>query len=324
MYASMIALICGYLADLILGDPVYPWHPVRLIGNLISFLDSRIRKQCSERNHYQLAGGLLLVVLVCGISMLIPAIILLIAYRVHVLLGISFEAILCYQFLATKSLYSESKKVYDTLKFEGIEQGRKAVSKIVGRDTEQLDQEGVIKAAVETVAENTTDGIIAPIFYMIIGGAVLGAGYKAVNTMDSMIGYKNETYLYFGRIAAKLDDIMNYIPARLAAFTMIGATFFDRIYSTKEAARIYKRDRYHHASPNSAHTEAVMAGALGIKLAGDAFYFGKHYQKPTIGDALRPVEIEDIIRSNRLMIITSIMFLMLSVAFRTIIIMLMW
>ena len=324
MYASMIALICGYLADMILGDPVYPWHPVRLIGNLISFLDSRIRKQCSERNQYQLAGGFLLVVLVCGISMLIPAIILLIAYRVHVLLGIFFEAILCYQFLATKSLCSESKKVYDALKFEGIEQGRKEVSKIVGRDTDQLDQEGVIKAAVETVAENTTDGIIAPIFYMIIGGAVLGAGYKAVNTMDSMIGYKNETYLYFGRIAAKLDDIMNYIPARLAAFTMIGATVFDKIYSTKEAARIYKRDRYHHASPNSAHTEAVMAGALGIKLAGDAFYFGKHYQKPTIGDELRPVEIEDIIRSNRLMVITSIMFLMLSVAFRIIIIMLMW
>ena len=324
MYASMIALISGYLADLILGDPVYAWHPVRLIGNLISFLEQKIRRRCSKGSRVQLAGGLLLVVIVCSISMLIPAIMLLVAYRIHVLFGIFLEAVLCYQFLATKSLCHESKKVYDALKSEGLEQGRKAVSRIVGRDTDQLDQEGVIKAAVETVAENTTDGIIAPIFYMIIGGAVLGAGYKAVNTMDSMIGYKNETYLYFGRIAAKLDDIMNYIPARLAAFTMIGATVFDKIYSTKEAARIYKRDRYHHASPNSAHTEAVMAGALGIKLAGDAFYFGKHYQKPTIGDELRPVEIEDIIRSNRLMVITSIMFLMLSVAFRIIIIMLMW
>ena len=324
MYASMIALICGYLADLILGDPVYSWHPVRLIGNMISFLEQKIRRRCSKGSRVQLAGGLLLVVIVCSISMLIPAIMLLVAYRIHVLFGIFLEAVLCYQFLATKSLCHESKKVYDALKSEGLEQGRKAVSRIVGRDTDQLDQEGVIKAAVETVAENTTDGIIAPIFYMMIGGAVLGAGYKAVNTMDSMIGYKNETYLYFGRIAAKLDDIMNYIPARLAAFTMIGATVFDKIYSTKEAARIYKRDRYHHASPNSAHTEAVMAGALGIKLAGDAFYFGKHYQKPTIGDELRPVEIEDIIRSNRLMVITSIMFLMLSVAFRIIIIMLMW
>lgn len=211
-----------------------------------------------------------------------------------------------YQILAVKCLKVESMKVYQSLTKEGIEEARKAVAMIVGRDTAVLDGTGVAKAAIETVAENTSDGVIAPMLYTALGGPVLGFLYKAVNTMDSMIGYKNEKYLNFGRTAAKLDDVCNYLPSRISAYLMIAAAYLGGSdFSGKGAYRIYKRDRRNHASPNSAQTESVCAGALGIQLAGDAVYFGKVVKKPHIGDDTRPVEYEDIRRANRLMYLTA-------------------
>ena len=205
-----------------------------------------------------------------------------------------------YYLLAARSLRTESMKVYGELKKNDLQGARRAVSMIVGRDTKTLDREGVTKAAVETVAENASDGVIAPLFYTALGGPVLGFLYKAVNTMDSMVGYKNEKYLYFGRAAARLDDLANFIPARISALFMIGAAFLLGM-NGRQAVKTYRRDRYKHKSPNSAHTEAVCAGALGIRLAGPASYFGKMVEKPYIGDALRPVEDEDIVRANRLL-----------------------
>lgn len=255
-------------------------------------------------------GGVLLVLIVVGISTAVPALILYVAYGYAWRLGMVIESFMCYQILATKSLKVESDRVYRALKAEGLEQARKAVSMIVGRDTQNLTEEGVTKAAVETVAENTSDGIIAPLFYMMIGGAVLGFSYKAVNTMDSMVGYKNDRYLYFGTAAAKLDDVVNYIPARLSAWCMIlsaGVTGMD----WKNAGFIYLRDRFNHKSPNAAQTESVMAGALDVQLAGNAWYFGRLYEKPTIGDPIRKIEAEDIQRAHKLLYVTAILALLL-------------
>ena len=248
----------------------------------------------------ELAGGVVLVICVLTISTAIPLVILLVCYRICFWLGFAVQSYMCYTILATKSLKTESMKVAEALQTDGLEAGRKAVSMIVGRDTQNLTETGVVKAAVETVAENTSDGILAPMFYMAIGGPVLGYFYKAVNTMDSMVGYKNDKYLYFGRAAAKFDDVMNFIPARLSALLMILAAPLVKLDGAS-AWKIFKRDRLNHASPNSAQTEAVMAGALQVQLAGDAWYFGTLYKKKTIGDALRPVECEDIRRANRLM-----------------------
>ena len=203
--------------------------------------------------------------------------------------------------------------MYDRLKYGTLAEARHAVSWIVGRDTQNLDAEGVTKAAIETVAENSSDGVIAPLFYMAVGGVPLMFFYKAVNTMDSMIGYKNERYLYFGRFAAKLDDVVNYIPARLSGLLMVIASFLCGL-DGKNAFRIFLRDRRKHDSPNSAQTEAAMAGALGVQLAGNAFYFGKLYEKPYIGDPLRPIEAEDIVRANRLLYRTGYLALFLVIA----------
>lgn len=211
---------------------------------------------------------------------------------------------MCYQMLATKSLKSESMKVYEPLVKHDIEKARYAVSMIVGRDTQSLTEEGVTKAAVETIAENTADGIIAPMFYMAIGGAPLMFLYKGINTMDSMLGYKNDRYLNFGRYAAKLDDVVNFLPARISGWLMIAASYLCGL-NGKKAYKIYVRDRFNHASPNSAQTEAVMAGALGVLLAGNAYYFGKLYEKPFIGDADRDIVPEDIKRANMLLYATA-------------------
>ena len=215
---------------------------------------------------------------------------------------------MCWQLLATKSLKDESMKVYKKLKRHDLQGSRKAVSMIVGRDTDVLDESGVTKATVETIAENTSDGVIAPMLYMAIGGAFLGWMYKSINTMDSMVAYKNERYLYFGRIPAYLDDVVNYIPARLSGLLMIAATFLVKLDGA-HAFAIFKRDRYNHASPNSAQTEAVMAGALNVQLAGDAWYFGELHKKKTIGDDIRPIEAADIVRANKLLYGTAVVSL---------------
>lgn len=307
MKYHILAFLGGFVLDMILGDPYFIPHPIRLIGNLIAGLEKWLRKETEPGNEREeIKGGTLLVVIVLAMTMTITAVVLLAAYRIHPYLGMIVEIIMTYQIIAAKCLKVESMKVYRSLKEESIEAARKAVSMIVGRDTQELDEEGISRAAIETVAENTSDGVVAPMLYTALGGPVLGFFYKAVNTMDSMVGYKNDKYLYFGRAAAKLDDIVNYIPSRVCAYLMILASFIGgKSFSGVHAVKIYRRDSRNHASPNSAQTESVCAGALGLQLAGDASYFGKIVKKPYIGDALRKVEYEDIRRANHLMYLTS-------------------
>lgn len=305
MTISLVALVMGYILDLIFGDPYWMPHPVRFIGNLISILEKVIRRFMPKTKRGEYIGGIILTVMVVSISMVIPLVIILMAKSINTYLALTVETFMCYQILATKSLKVESMKVYDELAKNDLPSARKAVSMIVGRDTKDLTFSGVAKATVETVAENTSDGIIAPMIFIAIGGAPMGFFYKAINTMDSMVGYKNEKYMNFGRFAAKLDDVVNYLPARISAYQMILSSFFLR-YDYKNAFKIYKRDRYNHASPNSAQTESVCAGALDVQLAGNAYYFGKLYEKPTIGDDIREINYDDIKKANRLLYCTSI------------------
>ena len=307
MKYHIIAFFFGFILDLFLGDPYWMPHPIRLIGGLISRVEKMLRQEGEAKDPEQeKRRGVWLVAAVVGVTAGVSAFILGTAYGASPVAGCIVETIMTYQILAAKCLKVESMKVYSCLKEQNLDKARKAVSMIVGRDTACLDETGVTKAAIETVAENTSDGVIAPLLYTALGGPVLGFCYKAINTMDSMVGYKNDNYLFFGRAAAKLDDVVNYLPARISAYSMIAsAGILGKSYSFSEALRIYKRDRYNHASPNSAHTEAVCAGALGIQLAGDASYFGKIVKKPYIGDPVRNVEIEDICRAGSLMYMTA-------------------
>ena len=306
MMISLAACVAGFLLDFIVGDPAWLYHPVRLIGKGISQGERLIRKCC--RGKGLIFGGAILWLCIAGLSFFIPFGLLILAQRFHPALRFILETFWCCQIVAARSLCKESAKVYDRLKENDLEGARRAVSMIVGRDTENLTARGVTKAAVETVAENTSDGVTAPLFYMLIGGAPLGFLYKAVNTMDSMLGYKNERYIYFGRVPAIMDDIFNYIPSRLTAVFMIASAYLSGM-DGKNAWKIYRRDRRKHASPNAAQTESVCAGALGVRLAGDAVYFGKVYKKEYLGDALRPIEPEDIKRAGRLMYVTSALLL---------------
>lgn len=306
MNTRVIALILGFCLDLLFGDPRWLYHPICLIGNLIAFLEKKIRRLFPKTDKGELLGGMLEVLCVCVLSMGIPLLVIRLLNQFVPMAGFVLETFWCYQLFAAKSLKTESMKVYDKLKHGTIEEARYAVSMIVGRDTKSLSEVGVTKAAVETIAESTSDGVIAPMFYMALGGIPLMFLYKAINTMDSMLGYKNEKYLYFGRCAAKLDDVANYLPSRIAGRYMVLAAYFTGL-NGKKAAQMFKRDRRNHASPNSAQTESAMAGALCVQLAGDAWYFGKLYKKPTIGDADRVVEAEDILQANRLMYATAIL-----------------
>ncbi len=297
-----IAFLAGFLLDLILGDPYRMPHPIRLIGRGIAFLDRKL-----NRNGHLVLKGTWMTVLVCVCTVAVSGAILTIAYLILPVIGMIVEIIMTYYLLSVKSLRVESMKVYRELKAGDLLSARKAVSMIVGRDTENLDETGVTKAAVETIAENTSDGVIAPMIFMAVGGPILGFLYKAVNTMDSMTGYKNEQYQEFGTAPAKVDDVLSFVPARIsAAFMIVSCLFAGKEYSARDARRIYRRDRHAHASPNSAQTESVAAGALGIRLAGDSSYFGKIVSKPYIGDDKRPIEYEDIKRMNRLLYLTSV------------------
>ncbi|MCI7351220.1 MAG: adenosylcobinamide-phosphate synthase CbiB [Ruminococcus sp.] len=306
-----LPMVVGFIIDIIFGDPYSLPHPVREIGTLISKLEKFVRSRFNNLRK----GGVFLAIAVLVISTLAPLLILIICYRINVILGIAIESVMCWQLVAARCLQKESMKVCRALEENDTEKARKAVSMIVGRDTDVLDEKGIIKAAVETVAENTSDGVTAPIMYISAGGAALGFLYKAVNTMDSMIGYKNEKYADIGRFAARLDDLLNYIPSRLTALAMILSAYLLR-FDVKNAFYIWKRDRRKHASPNSAQTESVCAGALDIRLAGDAYYFGELHKKEFIGDDIRPPESEDIRRANRLMYCTSVIVLIISAAAR--------
>ena len=305
---SLGACTAGFVLDFIFGDPSWLYHPVRIIGKGIE-LGERILRKLFREKHLVLAGAVLWVI-IAGVSFLIPLGLLFLAQKIHPGVRFALETFWCFQILAARSLCRESGKVYDRLQEDDLPGARRAVSMIVGRDTESLTGEGVTKAAVETVAENTSDGVTAPLIYMMIGGAPLGFLYKAVNTMDSMLGYKNDRYLYFGRIPAGMDDIFNYIPARITALAMIAAAYLTGL-DGRNAWRIYRRDRKKHASPNAAQTESVCAGALRVQLAGDAVYFGKLYKKELIGDRLRPIEPRDIKRAQRLMYVTALLLLLL-------------
>ena len=307
MKLSLLALVLGFILDLIIGDPHGLYHPIRLVGNLIGFLEKHMNRRNDSPNR-QMVKGWLMMLIVITVSSGIPLLLLILAYRIHPVCRVILETVMCWQLLATKSLKDESMKVYKKLKRHDLQGSRKAVSMIVGRDTDVLDESGVTKATVETIAENTSDGVIAPMLYMAIGGAFLGWMYKSINTMDSMVAYKNDRYLYFGRIPAYLDDVVNYIPARLSGLLMIVATFLVKLDGA-HAFAIFKRDRYNHASPNSAQTEAVMAGALNVQLAGDAWYFGELHKKKTIGDNIRPIEAADIVRANKLLYGTAVVSL---------------
>lgn len=310
-----IAVFLGFLLDLWLADPDWMPHPVVLMGTCITRLEKALRTRFPATPKGERAAGYVLAAVLPLGTLLIAALICLLAERIHPLLGLAVETLWCWQALAVKGLAVESRRIYSRLAEQDLPGARKAVSRIVGRDTQALTEEGVTKAAVETVAENFSDGVVAPLFYMLIGGAPLALCYKAINTMDSMVGYKNDRYLQFGRAAARLDDVANYLPSRLAALFWIAAAALTG-QDAKNAWYIWRRDRRNHASPNSAQTESACAGALRVQLAGPAYYFGEYYDKPTIGDAKRPVEPLDILRANRMLFAGAGLALILGLALR--------
>lgn len=306
----LLALVLGFCIDLLFGDPHSIPHPVVLIGRLISAMEKLVRKIFPKTVRGENVAGGVLWLLVVLISTAVPLGILYLGYKISPWLGLALESIMCWQILATKSLKVESMKVYTALKAGDPAEYRRAVSMIVGRDTAALDDKAVARAAVETVAENTSDGIIAPMLYLAIGGAPLGFFYKAVNTMDSMLGYVEMPYKNIGLVPAKMDDFFNFLPARLSALLMLLAGWLEGL-DIRRGWRIWRRDRRNHASPNSAQTESVCAGLLGLRLAGDAYYHGVLHKKPYIGDPVREIEYEDIPRACRLLYGTAIVSLVL-------------
>ena len=298
------AVVGGFVLDALFGDPAWLPHPVVFMGRAIARLEGFLRPRLPKTPKGEVLGGAIVAFCLPVGTLVFTGAVCRGAARLHPLLGLAVQMFWCAQALAARGLVQESTNVYKELIKPDLPAARRAVSRIVGRDTAALTAEGVTKAAVETVAENASDGVIAPLFYMFLGGAPLALTYKAINTMDSMLGYKNEKYLYFGRVPAKLDDAANYLPSRLAGLLWVAAAAFTH-NNAKGAWKIWRRDRRRHASPNSAQTESACAGALGVQLAGPAYYFGEYYAKPTIGDALRPIEPEDILRANQMMYVAS-------------------
>ena len=311
MMWSLAALVIGFGIDLLVGDPHGFPHPVVLIGRLISALERALRRICPKTPAGERAAGAILWGAVVIVSTGVPALLLWLCSLVSPWLRLAAESVMCWQILAVKSLRDESMKVYDALESGDLTASRHAVSMIVGRDTAQLDDSAVTRAAVETVAENTSDGVVAPLLFLAIGGAPLGFFYKAVNTMDSMLGYVEPPYKNIGLVPAKADDVVNYIPARLSALLMLTAGGLMGL-DISAGWRIFRRDHRKHASPNSAQTESVCAGLLGLRLAGDAWYHGVLHKKEYIGDASREITHEDIPRVCRLMTVTALLTLLLS------------
>ena len=313
-FLPIIPLIAGFALDALIGDPYTLPHPIRAIGTFIAKLENTVRSRFDDLKK----GGVFLALTVISVSALIPAVLLFACYKLNTALGIIAESVLCCYMLAARNLRDESMKVCNAAEKGDTEGARKAVSMIVGRDTSVLDADGIVRAAVETVAENTSDGVTAPLLFMGLGGAVGAFFYKSVNTMDSMIGYRNERYADLGRFAARLDDLLNFIPSRLTALLMAAVCPLIGL-DGRNAFRIWKRDRLKHASPNSAQTEAACAGALHVRLAGDAWYFGELHKKPFIGDNDRPISPDDIRKANRLMYASSALMLIIACAVRALI-----
>lgn len=316
---SLFALLIGFGIDLLVGDPHSIPHPVVGIGKLISFLEKGLRRMFPKTDGGEIAAGAVLWILVAVTCTVIPIGILFLCHKISPWLRLTVESIMCWQILATKSLKDESMKVYTALESGDLEKSRHAVSMIVGRDTARLDDTGVTRATVETVAENTSDGVVAPMLFLALGGAPLGFFYKAVNTMDSMLGYVEPPYKNIGLVPAKMDDAANFIPSRLSALLMIAAGFLLG-FDAKNGWQIFRRDRFNHASPNSAQTESVCAGLLGVRLAGDAWYHGVLHKKKYIGDANREITHRDIILVCRLLYLTAFLTLLLCTLVKGIII----
>ena len=313
----VLAALGGFVLDVLLGDPPWlPWpHPVVVMGRGIAWLEPRLRAAFPATDRGELAAGAVLAALLPLGTLLAAGGGLWLAGLVHPALKFGLEVLLCWQALALRDLTKESRLVYRALTAGTLDRARAAVGRIVGRDTAVLSADGVARAAVETVAENFSDGVVAPLCYMLLGGAPLALCYKAVNTMDSMVGYRNERYLYFGRAAARLDDGANYLPARLAALLLVASATLTG-GDARGAWRIWRRDRRQHPSPNSAQCETAVAGALGVRLAGPAFYFGRLCEKPTIGDDTRPIAPADILRANRMAWVAGMLCLALLCAAR--------
>lgn len=311
----MIELTIGFILDLIIGDPNNPFHPVRIIGWMASKLEIVARK--IFKNFLKLAG-LIVWIFTIGITFAIIFEVVSIAKTGNIYFGIIVEGILIYFCISSKGLVVEGLKVISFLIKNDIEGARKQLSFIVGRDTASLDKQGIIRAVVETIAENMADGVIAPLFYAGIFGAPLAFAYKSVNTLDSMFGYKNDKYKEFGYFPAKLDDVFNYIPARITGILILVSAAILK-YDYKNSLKIYKRDRYNHTSPNSAHPEAAMAGALGLQLGGSNYYFGKLVEKPTIGDKLKDIDVNDVDKTAKVLYLASFIGYLLAIGIRSLV-----
>lgn len=302
----LCSVLLGFLLDFCIGDPYWMPHPVVWIGKGISGMERLLRQVFPKTPGGEHAAGIVLAVTIPLLSLVISGGVLYLAYRISFWLWLVLHTFWAYQIPAARCLATESKKVFAALKAGDLPLARKRLSYLVGRETAQLTEEEVTKACVETVAENTSDGVAAPLFYLFLGGVPLGFCYKAINTLDSMVGYRNKTYEYFGKASAKLDDAANWLPARLCGLFMIAAAWILRM-DAENAFRIFRRDRNNHLSPNSAQTESVAAGALGIQLGGAHIYFGQIVEKPAIGESRRPAEAADILRTNRMMYVTAVL-----------------
>ncbi|ETI88654.1 cobalamin biosynthesis protein [Clostridium butyricum] len=308
-------LTIGFILDLLIGDPNNPFHPVRGIGLLASKLETIFRKLL--KNSLKIAGLIVWIITII-LTFAITYGIIFVCMKINKYLGVIVQGIIIYFCISAKGLVVEGYKVIKYLNEGNIEKSRKQLSYIVGRDTESLDSKGITRAVIETIAENMSDGVIAPILFAGIFGAAGSMAYKAVNTMDSMFGYKNDKYIEFGYFPAKLDDLFNYIPARVTGILIIISSFFlKRDY--KNSLKIYKRDRYNHTSPNSAHPEAAMAGALDIQLGGANYYFGKIVEKPVIGDKIKEIEINDVKKTAEILYLSAGMGFILMVIIKFII-----
>jgi len=301
----VIKIWIAYILDLVFGDPQNIIHPVQIIGKMISLGEKILLKEKSG-SRYKFFAGIILNIFVVSITYGLTCLI----YKSSKISGVFtlIEIYLMYTVFSVNSLAREGNRVYNILKEGDIEKARKDLSYLVSRDTETMDEKMIIRSTMETISENTVDGIVAPMFYMFLGGLPLAMTYKAINTLDSMVGYKNEKYMDFGKFSAKIDDIANFIPARITGFLIVAASMILR-YNYKNSLKIFIRDRKNHSSPNSAHAEASVAGALGVQFGGRVSYFGKEADKPTIGDKIKDFELEDIKKNIKIMYVASFLSL---------------
>lgn len=311
---TLLAWCIAWTLDALIGDPQSWPHPVRWMGALINLVQKKVRSSCRTPRALRIGGGVMWLIVV-GLSWAIAWAVLAVAYALHPWLGWAVEIWMIFTVLAGRCLASAAQDVERPLRAGALAESREKLSWIVGRDTRQLQPEQINRAVVETVAENSVDGIIAPLFFLMLGGAPLAMAYKAVNTLDSMVGYKHKKYRDIGMVSARMDDVANYIPARLSWLLLSAAAFLCR-YDALAALRIGWRDRRKHSSPNCAWPEATVAGALGIRLGGPNHYFGERVEKPWMGDERRPLGVDDISRTIRLMWVASTLALLLFMAAR--------